>query len=1535
MNKHKKKRERPMYWKRRFASALCMLLIATIMLGVTSYAWLVMSIAPEATGMTANVGANGSLEIALLNAQTRQDMTQISSMGGSLASRNPSANNSWGNVIDLSYSDYGLQEMVLWPSRLNLIQAGDKYIVDSSLLAVPTYGYDGRIIELTDDTVTGTYNGSAFSTVLGLQDYGVRVVGTADSLSPQNAALALAKSNIKTYMNSANEAASGSMNASGNGLLNIMMDRSRTYTDDDLQVLKTMIKDLQVSLDYIDLALRQGMVAAAASVIANEDMFSDVKDMILDTSIPLSTILDTLTETYELNESYAAWIEQFIATQNNLNAANNECNALTGGAYTWAQLKKPLDYIMNVEKVFINEEKFSEFDSSKATELLGGDVVITLASGSGVFADIADFTGNFDTWVTYIVKIQITTMTGQDPVYLQALSEIVAEMEAADGSVAGESSVDLTTTYGYVVDMAFRTNAAISDLLLQTTPSQRVYEESDNARTMGGGSYMEFTTDDESLELDRMLQLMDAIRVAFVDDQGVLLGIAKLNTSNRVVSGEKVKAPLYLYSFHIDEEDGSLQMDERQKTSNVLTALEQNTAKAVSTIVWLDGDTVDNTMVSATEETSLNGVLNLQFASSANLIASGNTGLMNITSDKKDLAEKITEQQSTVDAGQGTYTTESWEAYVTAYEYAVSVNENAGANEHQIYTAAAQLQSAIDGLTFVNMDALVAKISQIRDVMGSVGDIKSLLFYDEETDTVINLGEYNEAAGELSYTQEEFDSSTVVYGVDYQMNFNDEGNGVLTQIYSDASWSALAAALYAAERVVADPKATDSELDAAITALETAYNALERMVYYIPYEYEGVVYYLAISEETDTYGKWYDSDFKRVTSDLRILQLDAKAEQITDIGYIEQDYYVSSTSGFITPYVGFYDKVYTKLNTSVKALMWNLPDQFELAITGEQSSALRSFVIWSRSLTEPVEGVRNYESAIDMYTQITDNANLARNIVSKGKTATFAEAAALIPVITKLQADYELFLFESEMSDGEYEHYKAKYAKDYATADQITVLTVAINSGKCVDSWDTAEDKAELKAAIEAAEALLVSVTDDDFQNRPTVADADAVLEALNAQLKAQGLEEVTVANYITVTVPVSEDTYEMLYVVQDNPMSGIVVNDKLGEATITAVVLTENGVVFTMSKDIMVYSPAGGSEISYQNSYDTAEGLPLGGTITEYAGVPAWDTYNAWDRTVQPGETLQLSVSLNDRLVPQMTENGYHEYVVHELKNEDGEVIESQTEYLYTAIAHTENAVDYVWSSSDTNVAQVVTTSANGGCTVKTVGIGTATISVTVTTREGNQYTASFDICVEGITFGTDVDIAVGEQFDFASVLTNKDGELITDGEYVYSWSCGDTDIVTVENADSPICTITGVARGAADLTLSAVRYDENENIIRQFTRTVTVYVDMLPVQNVILSATNNEILIGDVSSLTVTLSPSADNYEKAVSYEWSADSDKVISLTWDNAGNCTATGLAEGEVSVSVTVITERGTKIIRSVTITVAEPEESNVPTVTETN
>ena len=275
-----KQTQQPQTLKKKLMSALAMLMVATTLMTTTSYAWFVLSTAPEVTGIATNVGANGSLEIALLNAETYEDLSLIrSGVGDSMVSKNPSANNAWGNLVDLGYVEYGLSNLTLLPARLMVTGSDGNYTVDTNLLAVPVYGFDGRVVELEQNTYSAIYQDGAFAFTSGKKDYGVRAIGTSDALSAQGSALASAKANIPAYIKNAKSTTSASLTQD---LLDLVVKKAMggEFTDTDKEALSKMISSLDSALTTVENALRQGLIAYAASEVGSEETFNIVKNRI-------------------------------------------------------------------------------------------------------------------------------------------------------------------------------------------------------------------------------------------------------------------------------------------------------------------------------------------------------------------------------------------------------------------------------------------------------------------------------------------------------------------------------------------------------------------------------------------------------------------------------------------------------------------------------------------------------------------------------------------------------------------------------------------------------------------------------------------------------------------------------------------------------------------------------------------------------------------------------------------------------------------------------------------------------------------------------------------------------------------------------------------------------------------------------------------------------------------------------------------------------------------------------------------------------
>ena len=157
--------------KRRLSAAIVMLLVSTIMLVASTYAWFTLSTAPEVRNIDTKVAGNGSLEIALMPADG--DLGSINSgrasetRGGVVAVE--TANTTWGNIVELDVDDvYGLDNVTLNPALV----AVDTQNMSISF-SIPEFGYDGRITAVNAQNVLLKSWVEAQTKFAGT-DYGVR-----------------------------------------------------------------------------------------------------------------------------------------------------------------------------------------------------------------------------------------------------------------------------------------------------------------------------------------------------------------------------------------------------------------------------------------------------------------------------------------------------------------------------------------------------------------------------------------------------------------------------------------------------------------------------------------------------------------------------------------------------------------------------------------------------------------------------------------------------------------------------------------------------------------------------------------------------------------------------------------------------------------------------------------------------------------------------------------------------------------------------------------------------------------------------------------------------------------------------------------------------------------------------------------------------------------------------------------------------------------------------------------------------------------
>ena len=125
--------------REKIIASMLIFAVSAATMAVATFSWITLSVAPEVTGMTTTITANGNLEIALAGDDT--NFAPPSEVGDS-SLKITERNKTWGNLVNLSDAAYGLDNLTLSPAILN-----EKRLLDAPLSG-PTYDTDGRITQL-------------------------------------------------------------------------------------------------------------------------------------------------------------------------------------------------------------------------------------------------------------------------------------------------------------------------------------------------------------------------------------------------------------------------------------------------------------------------------------------------------------------------------------------------------------------------------------------------------------------------------------------------------------------------------------------------------------------------------------------------------------------------------------------------------------------------------------------------------------------------------------------------------------------------------------------------------------------------------------------------------------------------------------------------------------------------------------------------------------------------------------------------------------------------------------------------------------------------------------------------------------------------------------------------------------------------------------------------------------------------------------------------------------------------------------------
>lgn len=192
-----------------------------------------------------------------------------------------------------------------------------------------------------------------------------------------------------------------------------------------------------------------------------------------------------------------------------------------------------------------------------------------------------------------------------------APAEGTIEQKNEDGVVVGRETrtIKTTTLYEEPVVVGFSGSNRIWN---QGADQESISRYS---TSQGSGSCYTFYAADPN-ELAQSLEILSALRVAFIDQDAEIMAIASLDVEHYYPDPSgKVTVPLVLNSDALD----TGKKDESGDAIRAITYLEQNQATFICALVYLDGASITNDK--ALESKSIQGQFNIQFASTEELNA--------------------------------------------------------------------------------------------------------------------------------------------------------------------------------------------------------------------------------------------------------------------------------------------------------------------------------------------------------------------------------------------------------------------------------------------------------------------------------------------------------------------------------------------------------------------------------------------------------------------------------------------------------------------------------------------------------------------------------------------------------------------------------------------------------------------------------------------------------------------------------------------------------------------------------------------------
>lgn len=648
--------------KERLAAVALLLVVSMIMMISSTFAWVTLSRSPEVNGLSTSISGNGNLEIALSkpdgSAPDEYDVDESVSKGTNVAA----SNLQWGNLINLSHSSYGIQNMVLRPAQLNTTG-----LLNNPLWGAQ-YGSDGRIESLNSDFAFVNYDGKQFGIDSSGYKYGVRAIASykadvSDVTTEKLNSMIAEASAAHTNTNQAYQA----VRAKFAGLGDIVS----TYAQDVVN------ETLNGNPSNSDLAKYLGNVVALYETLY-EAMLTQKDTYVALANLQLFVAANNSGLTYKAVE----WEE----IERNASVYNNTLNGLTRYISDLKQLKRDLDainkryqdfktsgtpcywddisgQINNLVSIYTMKIDLNNDGNKTYLVQLSTDQVSAILGANGkerkVYVDqgimarfeqiAVDESYRLNGEAECTVKLKITAISLT--IYGKAYTEVTGacyfaqDMSKAQGEKLVPKDAVAEDTYGMAVDFWVRTNAESTLLVLEgafATDSTGALIRYDGVNrvwgytsesglpgmestSQGGGSSYTYYADTPE-DMARSLNLLDAMKVAFISEDGKLLATAEMDTENYCAVNGRVTVPMVLDDnttlSYVEVDSNGV-----EKNIRAISELTYDSAQRITAIIYLDGANLSNDDVLAASD--IQGQLNIQFGSSQDLQTIGDDTLLN------------------------------------------------------------------------------------------------------------------------------------------------------------------------------------------------------------------------------------------------------------------------------------------------------------------------------------------------------------------------------------------------------------------------------------------------------------------------------------------------------------------------------------------------------------------------------------------------------------------------------------------------------------------------------------------------------------------------------------------------------------------------------------------------------------------------------------------------------------------------------------------------------------------------------------------